>query len=188
MNFGFLLNGPMGSSGNIHAKLGELATQSSFTSRLSSAFTVTAAMASPIDIYYDGSTVRVAIQVRDAGNNAQVESTQVVLAANGNGVLLGQGADPSSVQCTTATATGYCVASIVMPPAWFNIEGGMVTIKYGMSTTGATQTVDIVTLHVKNTYTIANDVSITLPHRSLYNGETFNVDVSAQIGVGVKQF
>ena len=186
--FGFLLNGPIGRPGNIHAKLGELTTQSSFASQLSSAVTVTAAMASATDIYHDDSVVKVAIQVRDAAYNTRVKATTVALAAHGNEALLGQNADPSTVQCNTSTTTGYCVASIVMPPAWFNIEGGVVTLQYGIGSIGATQTVGTVTLHVKNTYTVASGVSMVLPHRSLFRGETFDVDVSAQIGSGVKLF
>ena len=182
------MNGPRKSDGNIHAKLGELATQSKFTSSLSAAVTVTAAMASFADIYHDRSLIHVAIQVRDAVNNTQVIATDVVLAARGNDLLRDIQVDPSTVECTTKTTTGHCVASINMPSAWFNIEGGTVTLQYGFKSVGATETVGSVTLHAKNTYTVVSDVSISLPHRSLFRGEAFDVDVVAQIGVGVKLF
>jgi len=186
--FGFLLNGALGSGGNVRAQLGALQTQVTFSSQRNSAADVTAVLASFGDIYFDNAVVKVAIQVRDAGQNTRVTATRVVLAALGDTSLAAEAANPASGECTTDTSTGFCVANLNLPADWFNIEGGVVTLQYGILGVGAPQTVGTVSLHMKHAYTVLNDVSLALPQRPLFLGESFNVDVTAQIGRGVKLF
>ena len=76
-----------------------------------SATSVTAVMANfDGDIWHDGRTMKVVMQVRDESHNVQCSRTTVkaqVRQVNGNGVV--------NSQCQTITSNGMCTATITLP-------------------------------------------------------------------------
>ena len=132
-------------------------------------------------LWIDAPTVSALLLVRDAVGTVSSFSSPVFLVATHSSL-----SPPSTASCLPSS--GFCIASIALPPTWFP---GNVTLSYGLTTTTTTPLLSgpsAVVLNPNASYSINNNVVIALPQRNLRAGDSFTVNVQANAANKVSLF
>ena len=176
--FGFLVDRSVRDSRTITASLGPL-TDSTIVSRpLLPPSSVQAFLLTP-EVWYDGPTVQVAVQVRDTNHNVQTAPSSVLVQVTHPSLEV---VDPMISMCTPSSLSGACVASVPIPETWFS-TGANLTVQYGLPSSTLQLLPTTVTLEPQPVFNTSNSthVYMEMPFRPLFRGDEFTVVVYGRI-------
>ena len=176
--FGFLVGRSVRESRTITASLGPLTNSIIVSPPLLPPSSVRAFLLTP-EVWYDGPTVQVAVQVRDANHNVQTEPSSVLVQVTHPNPSLER---VGLMMCVPSSLSGACVASVRIPETWFSTRANL-TVQYGLSSSTLQPLSTSVTIEPRPVFDISNRtyVYMEMPSRPLFRGEEFTVVVYGMI-------
>jgi hypothetical protein len=182
---GAYLDGPIGSSGTVAARLGDSRATAGFSRGTADASRLEAVV-SNAEVWHDAPEVTVWVQVYDSRGNAQARRQVVRATLSPSGFA----SSAASATCQTSSSSGQCAIRINVPASYFSSMGevrraNVSVILSGGSGDGVAATLaqrSVVVLRPRPLPTVTADVLQAMPFANVYVGDSFTVSVLAQGG------
>ncbi len=125
-------------------------------------------------MWFDAPVVSALLLARDSIGTVTAFSSPLFLIARHSVITT-----PISTSCSPSS--GFCTASLSLPPNWFP---GSASISYGFSATSTTPLLtgsSALVLNANPTSTTVNNIVLALPQRNMRQGDSFTVSVQGNI-------